>query len=90
MITSIFFFTIGTFLIILASILSAFSLIIPADIQNSFNYVGSFLSNFNGIINMEALRNAVSFYVLFLITWFSFLFIMWVWRRMPFVGKKTE
>ena len=90
MITSILFYIIGSFLAILSSLLGAISSFVPLNVQSSFTYVTGFFKYFSGIINWPQIIEAVNFYIAFLIAWFTFLFAMWIWSKMPFFGKKDK
>jgi len=90
MITSIFIYIIGAFISILGSLLSAITSFIPDNIQNSFTYLSGFLVYFNGVINFEGVFGAFVWYTIFLSLWFSFLTVMWIWHKMPFVGKADK
>lgn len=90
MITSIFLFIIGSFIAILQSLLSAITAILPDQISTKFTYLSSFFGYLSGVINFGGIFDAVTWYLIFLSLWFTFLGTMWFWHKLPFVGKGSR
>lgn len=89
MITSIFLYIVGLFISILQSLLQAIALVIPTDIQTSMAYLAGYFGYLAPVVNFVALTQAFSFYFIAISGWFTFLALMWVWHKMPFVGKPS-
>jgi hypothetical protein len=90
MITSVFYFIIGSFLALLSGLLGAISFIIPAQFQAGIFYITSYFNILSGVINLPELIGAMIFFLTFLQAWFGFLGLLWVFGKMPFIGKKEN
>lgn len=74
-------------LVVLHSVFSVFSFVIPDGIENSFTYIFDKLNYFRGIVDIPSLIQTFIFLLSFFFFFFSFKVILWIWALTPWIGK---
>jgi len=81
-----FFISLGaTFLGLITGVLPESNL--PTEVTTALESVASALNSFSFLIPVTAIFSVVTFVLTFEIMWFAFWGLVWVYKRLPFIGK---
>jgi hypothetical protein len=89
MLVSIFYYILGTFIALLQALLSAIIFWVPDRVRASLVFVTNYFGMFSPIVNWAGVLPAFSWYLIGIAAWFTFLMLMWVWHKIPWVGKQS-
>jgi len=84
---SSFFISIGSSILTLIIGVLPTSSGLSSEITNSLISLSGYINAVSYLFPVGALLSAVSFIVSFEVIWFIFWGSIWVWKRIPFIGK---
>jgi len=60
---------------------------LPDEVIAALQTVASSINAFSFIVPVSSIFAVVTFVLTFEVIWFSFFGFMWIWKRLPFIGK---
>ncbi len=60
---------------------------LPTGVSDSLNYISSALNQVTYLIPVDSLFTAIGIVVIYEASIWAFFGLMWIWKRIPFIGR---